>query len=154
MDFVEIRDDAISDPDPIQQDKDGFFKTLKDLTSFKKKKKNGENGKVISSDGVNRALSDRTEEDEGKLSSKKRRLSFSFRNSKGKVEPWSEKNDTTVNGGVIVDRQDDDNEATVSLSTTSETVCLFKKNYFFLNLNLKTARKIYSYPLTPSNNRT
>ncbi|XP_038885600.1 uncharacterized protein LOC120075923 [Benincasa hispida] len=125
VNFVEVRDG----PDPIQQeDKEGFLKTLKDLTSFKKK--NREKGKVISSDGENRGLGDSTtgEEDgdhkQGKSLTKKRRLSFSFRHSRRKVEPWLEKTNTAVNDGVTVDRQRHDNGASVfnvaPISTTSQ----------------------------------
>lgn len=131
VNFVEVRDGP--DPtgigqDPIQNDKEGFFKALKDLTSFKKK--NREKGKGISSDGENRASGDRTEEEgdqkQGKLLPKKRRLSFSFRHSKGKVGPWSEKTSAAVNDGATVDRQEDDKESSVfpvaPISTTSQTV--------------------------------
>ncbi|XP_011649829.1 uncharacterized protein LOC101207652 [Cucumis sativus] len=114
VNFVEIRDGS----DMIhQQDKEGFLKALKGLTSFKKK--NREKGKVISSDGENRGLGDPTigEEDGdqklGKLLSKKRRLSFSFRHSKGKVEPWLEKTNTAVNDGVTVDQPEHDNDPSV-----------------------------------------
>lgn len=125
VNFVEVRDGL----DPIQQqDKEGFLKALKDLTSFKKK--NREKGKAISSDGENRGLGDPTTGEEdgdqklGKLLTKKRRLSFSFRHSKGKVEPWLEKTNTAVNDGVTVDRQQRDNDASVfdvaPISNTSQ----------------------------------
>ncbi|KAG7029507.1 hypothetical protein SDJN02_07846, partial [Cucurbita argyrosperma subsp. argyrosperma] len=123
VNFVEVRDD--SDPIQQQQDKEGFLKALKDLTSFRKK--NRDKGKAVSSDGQNRGLADPKEEDGGdqkqlgKLLSKKRRLSFSFRYSKGKVEPWSEKTNTAVNDGVSVDRQQHDTEPTAPISTTSQT---------------------------------
>lgn len=152
VNFVEVRDD--SDPIQQQQDKEGFLKALKDLTSFRKK--NRDKGKAVSSDGQNRGLADPKEEDGGdqkqlgKLLSKKRRLSFSFRYSKGKVEPWSEKTNTAVNDGVSVDRQQHDTEPTAPISTTSQTVCPLEIKLCFSLFDSETVRKTYSYPLTCS----